>query len=435
MAEIASEDENSVIDRTVPLGWDRSLLGNEVEFTKRSDIRDGATEKIPFIPMELLPSGPLHTTSFELRATETVKSGVPFREGDILLAKITPCLENGKQGIARGIPGGWGFATTEVFPFRPKRIRTEFLAFFLKDQTVRLALATKMQGATGRQRLPREALERLAIPVPPDEEQQAIVKLLSAVQEAGEATDRVSAAARALKRSLMRHLFAYGPVRTDDAGKVEVQESPIGALPRQWRVVPCAEVCDSINVGVVVKPASYYVSQGAPAFRSFNVREDRLVANDLVFFSHADNTGKLKKSRLRTGDVLIVRTGYPGTSCVVPPEYDGANCIDLVFARPKSNTVRSRFLSRFFNSEAGRSQSLRSKTGLAQQHLNVGAVKQVLVPVPPLETQDQIVGVLDAVDRKIAAAEDRRAAIENVLRSLLSNLMSGAVRVPEAAMV
>ena len=75
--------------------------------------------------MALLPNDGLLTTRWEMRSTEEVRSGVPFAEGDVLLAKITPCLENGKLGIVSGIPGGWGMTSTEVYPLRAERVTTE----------------------------------------------------------------------------------------------------------------------------------------------------------------------------------------------------------------------------------------------------------------------------------------------------------------------
>ena len=124
--------------------------------------------------MALLPNDGLPTTRWETRSAEEVRSGVPFAEGDVLLAKITPCLENGKLGIASGIPGGWGMTSTEVYPLRAERVITEFLASFLTLPSVRHGLASKMQGATGRQRLPKEALDAFPIPVPPLPEQRGI---------------------------------------------------------------------------------------------------------------------------------------------------------------------------------------------------------------------------------------------------------------------
>jgi type I restriction enzyme S subunit len=388
---------------------------------------------IPFIPMALLPQDGSATTQWELRKPEEVRSGVQFTDGDVLLAKITPCLENGKLGIARGVPGGWGMTSTEVYPLRPVKVTAEFLAAFLAQPAIRHALASKMQGATGRQRLPREALDSFPITVPPLPEQQAIAEALRTVQRAKEGTEKVIAATRQLKASLMKHLFTYGPVPLDKADQAPLTETEIGPINARWKLATCESICDGITVGLVVRPASHYVESGVPAFRSLNVREDRLVAQDLVFFSEEANKRQLSKSRLRAGDVLIIRTGYPGTSCVVPEEYDGANCIDLVIARPKLDLLSSEYLSRFFNSAAGRQQAVSAKVGLAQQHLNVGAVKRTLVPLPPVAQQREIVASLAAVDAKLIAEEWRREALGGLFKSLLHHLMTGRIRLPEFA--
>ena len=89
----------------------------------------------------------------------------------------------------------------------------------------------------------------------------------------------------------------------------------------------------------------------------------------------------------------------------------------------------SAYISRFFNSPSGRQQALSAKVGLAQQHLNVGAVKNTLIPVPPLAAQRKIAAHLSAVDAKLAAEEARRQSIDRLFQSLLHNLMTGKVRV------
>jgi type I restriction enzyme S subunit len=160
-----------------------------------------------------------------------------------------------------------------------------------------------------------------------------------------------------------------------------------------------------------------------------NIREDSLETDELVYFSQEANDTILTKSKLRTGDVLIVRTGYPGTSCIVPEEYDGANCIDLVIARPRFEAVESGFLSRFFNSDAGKRQVFSAKHGLAQQHLNVGAVKRTSIPVPPLGEQREIADALSAIDRKLGLHTKERAALNALFRTLLHQLMTARIRV------
>src|SRR6266853_2591428 len=91
------------------------------------------------------------------------------------------------------------------------------------------------------------------------------------------------------------------------------KQTEMGVIPEDWEVKPCSVICDLITVGIVVRPTQYYVNQGVPAFRSANIREDGIDASDLVFISDKSNA-LLAKSQVRAGDVITVRTGYPGTS-------------------------------------------------------------------------------------------------------------------------
>lgn len=254
-------------------------------------------------------------------------------------------------------------------------------------------------------------------------EQQKIAAVLRLVQRAIEQQERLIALTTELKKALMHKLF------TEGLHGERQKQTEIGPVPGSWELMTCEELCDMITVGVVVKPASHYVEKGIPAFRSFNIREDQLASNDLVYFSETDNNTTLAKSKLRAGDVLVVRTGYPGTSCVVPEEYDGANCIDLVIVRPRASMVRSGFLSRFFNAPAGKRQALAAKHGLAQQHLNVAAVKRTLVPIPSLKEQDDIDSALASIQRKLLLITARKKTLNDLFCTLLHQLMTAQIRV------
>jgi type I restriction enzyme S subunit len=267
--------------------------------------------------------------------------------------------------------------------------------------------------------------ENFEIEVPPLPEQKKIAHILSTVQQAIEQQEQIIALTTELKKALMHKLFTEG-LRGEPQ-----KETEIGLVPESWELVRCDSICEKLTVGIVVKPSSYYVPAGIPAFRSLNVREDRLVADNLVYISASDNDSKLSKSKLKRNDVLIVRTGYPGTSCVVPDKFDGANCIDLVIARPKADILLSDFLSRFFNSDAGKRQALASKHGLAQQHLNVGAVKRTIVPLPSLIEQKAIVDILDTIDQKLLVTESKIKNLKDLFRTLLHQLMTAQIRVHE----
>lgn len=162
-------------------------------------------------------------------------------------------------------------------------------------------------------------------------------------------------------------------------------------IPKGWQKVTVSNLCETVSVGIVVKPTQYYTTEntGIKAFRSANVHEGIVNDSHWIYITpkgHAANS----KSRLRTGDVLIVRSGAPGTSCVVPEEYDNTNCIDIVFARPKINLILPEYLSLYTNSELGRKHVFQSQNGLAIQHFNVGQYKKMEILLPPLAEQRRI---------------------------------------------
>jgi len=248
LAERATADEVPAGYKMTELGllpeeWWTARLGSVAQFTKKPRQAVALDDTVTFVPMNLLPEDSLEIDRWERREPREVRSGIFFQNGDILLAKITPCLENGKLGLVGEVPGGWGYATTEVYPIHCVGILNEFLAYFLKSPPVRRFLADRMEGTTGRQRLPKSVVEDLILPLPPLPEQRAIAHVLSTIQRAREATEAVIAATRELKRSLMRHLFTYGPVPVNQVDRVQLKETGIGPVAqhgRESRWVSCS---------------------------------------------------------------------------------------------------------------------------------------------------------------------------------------------------
>lgn len=181
------------------------------------------------------------------------------------------------------------------------------------------------------------------------------------------------------------------------------KHTEVGVIPEEWDVEPCRRVSKVITVGIVVRPTQYYQKHGVPALRSANVRENRIDKSDLIFISEKANAQQAK-SQVRASDVVTVRTGYPGTSAVVPPDMAGSNCIDILITRP-TDRLDSTFLSAWINSPRGKDQVLRSQNGLAQQHFNVGELRELLVALPPLREQHAIAKALGDVDALLGALE------------------------------
>jgi type I restriction enzyme S subunit len=186
----------------------------------------------------------------------------------------------------------------------------------------------------------------------------------------------------------------------------------------EWRDVALEDVADELTVGYVGPMASEYVDDGIPFLRSLNVEPLRINKNDLKFIT-PEFHGRIKKSRLTPGDVVIVRTGKPGACCVVPDWLADANCSDLVIVRC-GKQINNHFLAYFVNTVAS-GHVTAHLVGAVQQHFNVGSARTLRLNLPPLAEQRAIAAVLGALDDKIELNRRINATLEAMARALFQS--------------
>jgi len=225
---------------------------------------------------------------------------------------------------------------------------------------------------------------------------------------------------------LTRGIDEHGNLRSEQTH--QFKDSPLGRVPIEWDVQPCIEICKEIVVGIVIRPAQYYRPAGVPVLRSANVKQNRIACDDLVFMSDKDNEA-LSKSRLHEGDLVTVRTGYPGTTGVIPKELDGSNCVDIVISRPNHEKVRSEFLSMWVNSDHGKKQVLEAQGGLAQQHFNVGEMRKLMVKIPSIQEQLRIEKTLMLNSTANQELINHRQKLNSVKTALMQDLLTDKKRV------
>lgn len=175
--------------------------------------RIAGKELVSFVPMEDLGIDQKILVPTQVRPLEQVAGSYTyFADGDVLLAKITPCFENGKLGIADNLTNGIGFGSSEYIVFRPSSVvDKEWLYYFLSRQSFRTEGAERMSGAVGHKRVSKEFIESYPIPVPSLPEQHRIVAILDEAFD-GIATDKANAEknlqnARALFESHLQSVF------------------------------------------------------------------------------------------------------------------------------------------------------------------------------------------------------------------------------------
>lgn len=410
--------------------WEVVRLGDVTEFSRKPrSLNISKHKKIPFIPMECIPDERSYISKYELKNQDGIKSGTFFFKGDLLVAKITPSFENGKQCIIDDLPTDFGYATTEVWPLHgTDRCDILYLFYYLKKHEIRTEIAAKMEGSTGRQRVPKNVLAKLEIPLPPLPEQHRIAAVLSAVQDAKEKTGAVIAAAKSLKKSLMRHLFTYGPVPAGAAESVSLKETEIGLVPDGWEVVRLGEVTEfsrksrSLNINkcseIPFIPMEYIPAEEIYS-GEYDLKNAEEIKSGTFFFK---------------GDLLVAK--------ITPSFENGKQCIvddiptDFGYATtevwPLRETTKIKILYLFYylkrhNIRSDIAGKMEGSTG--RQRVPKNVLKNVLMPLPPLPTQQKIASILSTVDKKIESEENKKKALDELFKSLLHNLMTGKIRV------
>lgn len=241
-----------------------------------------------------------------------------------------------------------------------------YFMYFLKSDCFKAQLGREITGSAQLNFGPSH-LKKMKLPLIDIQEQQHIASVLDKV------TDLI-----AQRRAQLDKLDLLVKSRFVEMFGDETEFS-------RW---PCCKVGDVAEacVGVVIKPTQYYTDAGIPAFRSLNIGELHVKDTDWVYFTeegHKKNT----KSTIKENDVLVVRSGAPGTACVATAKYAGYNAVDIIIAHPNLAKVDPMFLAAFTNMPHGMMQ-IRAKTGgAAQQHFNVGGYKSLDLILPSLHLQ------------------------------------------------
>lgn len=171
-----------------------------------------------------------------------------------------------------------------------------------------------------------------------------------------------------------------------------------------------------LTVGFVGTMAKHYEDEGIPFLRSLNIKPFKIIGDDMKYVS-AEFSNSLSKSILHKGDVVIVRTGIPGTCCVVPAEYDGCNCSDIVIVHPNAELVNPHYLAAYIN-VWGQRQIANNKVGAIQQHFNVHSAEEMLIFLPDITEQEKIAKMIVALNGKIENNTSVCAKLESMAKTL-----------------
>jgi len=276
--------------------------------------------------------------------------------------------------------------------------------------------------------LQRPYLEAHPIPLPPLSEQRAIASVLTAVRQAIETTEAVIEAMEVLKKSLMRHLFTFGPVANDSADDTALKETDVGLIPRDWETLAVSEVVALMQYGANTRaePEGTY-----PILRMNNLTNGRIDISNLKYVDL--DARSAQRFKLEPGDLLFNRTNSQDlvgkTSLFDLPEHF-VFASYLIRVKCNANRANPRFLNAYLNWDKTQSRlRMLATRGVGQSNISASKLRGLLICLPPADVQSDIADCLRTVDRKIDRERYRRECLGFLFKSLLRDLMTGRIRV------
>lgn len=390
----------------LPEGWRWVRLGEMCCINPRRP-RLSRAPGVPttFVPMSAVDEVTGTVAGVETRPFAEVRQGYTyFQEGDVLFAKITPCMENGKSAIARGLIDGIGFGSTEFHVLRPTgEVAPEWIWLFVRREDFRAAAKAAFRGGVGQQRVPTEFLQEVAMPLPPLEEQHRIVarieELMGRVREARRLREQAREDAERLWQAVLAETFPR----------------PGSDLPAGWRWVRLGEVCEIV------------MGQSPPG-RTYNNE-----AKGLPFFQGKADFGELypvprvwcnaPQKIAKPGDILISVRAPVGPTNIARETCCIGRGLAALQVIPPIETMLLLYYLRSIEAELSKTGSGSTFNAITKRELQALAV-----PLPPLEEQRRIVAHLERVQEKVKILKDAQAATDAELQRLEQAILDRAFR-------
>lgn len=448
-------------DAGLRLGWRTSTLAELCTLNPRDEHPHDGTE-VSFVPMAAVSEldGTISTPT--IRKVADVKKGfTSFQDGDVIFAKITPCMENGKSAVAKNLVNGRGYGSTEFFVLRSKgTIEPSFLHRFMRQTSYRQAARQTMQSGVGQARVPKDFIEGTSIDVPPLAEQRRIVARLDALQAHSRAarealadvpalldTFRQSVLAAAFRGDLTADWRAKNPdvepasvllerIRKErrrgweaaNPRKTYVEPAPVDTdglpeLPEGWGWVRLEQLVANITYGFTASASDD--STGRKFLRITDLADDGVDWDDVPYCEAPDTD----RYDLKTGDIVVARTGATtGKSyrLVNPPL--GAVFASYLIRLEALTACPSEYLAMFMKGPSYWSQITMLSKGTAQPGANATVLGGIVVPVCSLAEMEQIrKKSTEVLNRQGQIIAERNAACDE-LNSIESSILARAFR-------
>ena len=381
-------------------------------------------DELTFLPMDRVKSGYFlpNTDKYSKYAS----SYNAFAEGDIVLAKVTPCFENGNIAIAQNLEGGKGFGSSELFVIRPKKVNHKFLFYYLQSSAFKQEGEASMTGAGGLKRVSPDLLRHHHLPCPDDESQRLIadyldretVRIDALVAEKEKMLALLEEKRAALiSRAVTRGLDPTAPLKPSGLDW-------LGDIPKHWDVIQVRFACPSLQTGPFGSQlhAEEYIDNGIPVINPAHLKDNKITP-DYGISIDDETADRLSVHKLREGDVVFGRRGELGRCGVVEMTQVGWLCgTGSLRVRCDQRQISPKYLALIFNGTGAAKHLTVESVGSTMDNLNTEMLGHFRIPCPQIDEQRAVVSQIeinhvktrnlaDQLLMSVDLAKERRAAL------------------------
>ena len=382
----------------IPEEWKVMKLSEIANINPRREIIDDKS-MVSFIAMEDISNSGRVTNKSDKLYEEVKKGYTPFVDNDVLLAKITPCFENGKRALVDNLSNSIGFGSTEFHVLRANKYSiSKFLYYVISSQSFVSKAKNNMTGSAGQKRVPTEFIKDYMLVVPKLEEQEKIASILSTVDEQIDNVDALIEKNKELKKGLMQQLLTKG------IGHTKFTRTEIGEIPETWEVKKLGEI--------------FRLSSG-----NF-LSQKNIVHGTYPVYGGNGITGYHNEFLFSDAKVVIGRVGAK-CGCVCISEPNAWVTDNALYISEKIEALNDKYM--YYLLENINLNSYANQN--AQPVISGQKIYSIYIGFPSIKEQEKIASILIEVDRKIEEAKNKKQKLEELKKGLIQQLLTGKIRV------
>jgi len=404
---------HEVFSKADEKGWKWVRLGEvcEINPSKKEITSISNDLEVSFIPMDAVDEGKGEIVNSEIRKIKEVRKGYTyFKEEDVIFAKITPCMENGKCAIAKNLVNKLGFGSTEFHVIRPlNSVLSEWIWFYLRQQHIREEATKYFTGSVGQQRVPKEFLENLLLPLPSLPEQKRVVARIEALFSKIDEIKRLRKEANDLAKTLLQSALHEVFSKADEKG---------------WRWVRLGEVVETTSGGTPQRSIKEYWENGTIPWVKSGELENNIISKTeekITLLGLENSNAKL----FQKGTLIVAMYGATvGKTAILGIDAATNQAVCGIF--PKIDLINRDYIRYFFIYK--RPELVKNSFGGAQPNISQTVIRDLLIPLPPLPEQKRIIAYLDTIQQKAQALQRLQAETEREIEKLKESILHKAFR-------